>query len=83
MVGQPPTMAYLLNGIHEINTPLGDIKRQKSGYPPVNCPITMENYHFSWENHGNSAISMAIFNSKLLNYQRVETKKTKKKYIDS
>ena len=52
MVGQPPTMGYLLNGIHEINTPLGDIKRRKSGYPPVNCPITMENHHFSWENHG-------------------------------
>ena len=31
----------------------------------------MENHHFSWENHGKSTISMAIFNSKLLNYQRV------------
>ena len=81
MVGQPPTMGYLLNGIHEINTPLGDIKRRKSGYPPVNCPITMENHHFSWENHGKSAISMAIFNSKLLNYQRVETKK-KNRHMD-
>ena len=38
------------------------------GYPLVNIQQTMENHHFSWEN---STISMAIFNSKLLNYQRV------------
>ena len=51
-------------------------------YPLGNIQKTMENHHFSWENHGKlwkitmllmgkSTISMAIFNSKLLVYQRV------------
>jgi len=37
-------------------------------YPLVNSHITMENHHFLM---GKSTISMAIFNSKLLVYQRV------------
>ena len=40
-------------------------------YPLVNCYITMENHHFFM---GKSTISMAIFNSKLLVYQRVAYK---------
>ena len=38
-----------------------DIARSISfgGYPLVNCPITMENHHVSWEN---LTISMAMFN---------------------
>ena len=35
-----------------------------SYYPLVNCPITMENHHFSWENHHfsweNPTISIAM-----------------------
>ena len=37
-------------------------------YPLVNLQKTMEHHHFLI---GKPTISMAIFNSKLLNYQRV------------
>ena len=37
-------------------------------YPLVNIHITMENHHFKWINQ---LFLWAIFNSKLLNYQRV------------
>ena len=37
-------------------------------YPLVNVQMTVENHHFWWVNH----LSMAIFNSTLLVYQRVE-----------
>ena len=32
----------------------------------------LENHYFSWVNHGKSTISMAIFNSFLYDYQRVD-----------
>ena len=37
-------------------------------YPLVNIHFAMENHHFSWEN---PRLEMAMFNSKLLVYQRV------------
>ena len=42
-------------------------------YPLVNVYITMEDHHFSWENHGKSTISMVMFHSYVTNYQRVTT----------
>jgi hypothetical protein len=39
------------------------------GYPLVNCCITMENHHAI--NGKTHYFDWAIFNSKLLNYQRV------------
>ena len=38
-------------------------------YPLVNCPITMEHHHFQWGFI--HYFDWAMFNSELLNYQRV------------
>ena len=47
-------------------------------YPLVNGYIAMENHHAM--KMGKLTISMVIFNSKLLNYQRVLADLTTKKY---